>query len=147
MPIPIIITWGIYISIAYLAVSYYTSRFRWVVATSLLVVLDMAIDPIMVSLGIWRWDIHTFIEWFGIPYTNFIGWFVVASISVLMYDYWNKGIEPRYSNVLSVTSYLLLYLTLVVLSPMKVYIAVSYSLIIALIFLGLISIIKLYRRG
>ncbi|RLG61211.1 hypothetical protein DRN84_03830 [Candidatus Geothermarchaeota archaeon] len=147
MPIPIIFTWGIYISIAYLAASYYTSRFRWVVAASLLVILDMAIDPIMVSLGVWRWNTHTFLEWFGIPYTNFIGWFIVTAISILIYDYWNRSVEPRYNNVLSVTPYLLLYPTLVILAPREVYLAILYSLIIALIFLTLTSVIKLYRRG
>lgn len=147
VPIPIIFTWGIYISIAYLAASYYTSRFRWVVAASLLVILDMAIDPIMVSLGVWRWNTHTFLEWFGIPYTNFIGWFIVTAISILIYDYWNRSVEPRYNNVLSVTPYLLLYPTLVILAPREVYLAILYSLIIALIFLTLTSVIKLYRRG
>ena len=52
------------------------------VAPIMLVALDLSIDPIMVELGLWRW-----VEggpWYGVPLTNFVGWYVVGlSVFVL----------------------------------------------------------------
>ena len=53
---------------------------RWSLAIAIvpamLVALDLSIDPIMVELGLWKW-----VEvgpWYGVPLTNFVGWYVVG---------------------------------------------------------------------
>jgi len=135
VPIPVIFSWGIYITIGYLVASYYTKRFRWIYASISLVILDLAIDPLMVSKGVWRWNIHTPIEWFGIPYTNFIGWFMVSSISILIYESINRFSQPKSQDILYITPYLLTYLPLMVMLNQRSVLAVTYSLIIAYIFI------------
>jgi len=142
VPTPIIFSWGIYITIGYLAACYYTQKFRWLYASIFLIVLDMAIDPLMVSRGVWRWNIHTSIEWFGIPYTNFIGWFIVTSVSILIYEAINRYSEPTLQNISYITPYILTYLPLITISTQESIAAIIYSIIISYILLILFYLLN-----
>ncbi|MFW9910341.1 MAG: carotenoid biosynthesis protein [Candidatus Thorarchaeota archaeon] len=44
-----------------------------------LVVVDLVLDPAAVLLGIWIWDVPG--PYYGIPITNYVGWFITASIA------------------------------------------------------------------
>ncbi len=56
----------------------------------MLVALDLSIDPIMVELGLWRWVEEG--PWYGVPLTNFVGWYVVGlSVFVLSRILLGKG--------------------------------------------------------
>ncbi len=59
----------------------------------LLVIIDLTIDPILVNLGIWIW--FTPGIYYGVPFSNFIGWFltglVMSSVLILCMKF-------RYSN-------------------------------------------------
>lgn len=46
------------------------------------VLLDLVLDPVAVRLGLWTWQ-HPG-GWFGIPYTNFLGWFGIAFVLSLL---------------------------------------------------------------
>ena len=35
--------------------------------------VDVAIDPVAISMGLWQWGIPG--NWFGVPYANYFGWF------------------------------------------------------------------------
>ncbi len=84
VPIPIAVAWGMYLYTCYLAASPYASGIRRLVLSAfLMVVLDLAVDPVMVELGIWRWE-HVG-PWFGVPISNFVGWFVTSLIALLVY--------------------------------------------------------------
>ncbi|MBI3814952.1 MAG: carotenoid biosynthesis protein [Nitrospinae bacterium] len=37
--------------------------------------IDFVLDPIAVALGFWTWEIP--VQWFGIPWSNYAGWFIV----------------------------------------------------------------------
>jgi len=39
----------------------------------LVAAVDVAIDPVAVSMGLWQWTIPG--HWFGVPYANYFGWF------------------------------------------------------------------------
>lgn len=39
---------------------------------------DLFLDPMMVTWGIWDWQYHG--SYFGIPLTNFLGWFIVSAL-------------------------------------------------------------------
>ena len=46
------------------------------------VLLDLVLDPVAVRMGLWTW--HQPGGWFGIPYSNFLGWFGVAYVLSLL---------------------------------------------------------------
>ncbi len=51
---------------------------RSMIAGFLAVSIDLALDPSLVKLGFWVW--HTEPQlWFGVPWNNFIAWFVIVS--------------------------------------------------------------------
>lgn len=39
----------------------------------LVAAVDVAIDPVAISMGLWHWSIPG--QWFGVPYANYFGWF------------------------------------------------------------------------
>ncbi|MGC9020596.1 MAG: carotenoid biosynthesis protein [Candidatus Methanodesulfokora sp.] len=89
VPIPIIIAWGIYVYTCYLASSYIIKgRGRIFVASLLMVLLDMAVDPVMVENGIWAWREGGI--WFGIPLTNFFGWYTVSIMAFFLYSIFSR---------------------------------------------------------
>lgn len=84
VPIPIVVAWGIYLYICYLSASpFFRGMGRVIIAALLMVLLDLAIDPVMVELGIWKWEETG--EWFGIPSSNFFGWFITSIVALLLY--------------------------------------------------------------
>ncbi|MCD6348412.1 MAG: carotenoid biosynthesis protein [Candidatus Korarchaeota archaeon] len=84
VPIPIVVAWGMYLYTCYLAASPYASGIRRLVLSAfLMVILDLAVDPVMVELGIWRWERMG--PWFGVPTSNFVGWFLTSLIALLVY--------------------------------------------------------------
>ncbi|MDK2372302.1 MAG: carotenoid biosynthesis protein [Candidatus Korarchaeota archaeon] len=85
VPIPIALAWGLYLYTAYLASLPIAKRNWRIVFTSLLmVVLDMAVDPVMVDRGVWIWKSGG--PWFGIPLSNFLGWFVTSALALSVFE-------------------------------------------------------------
>ncbi|MHA1792090.1 MAG: carotenoid biosynthesis protein [Promethearchaeota archaeon] len=48
-------------------------------------VWDVAMDPLAVAIGFYEWDNAAAFDYFGIPYSNFFGWWVVAFSVGLVY--------------------------------------------------------------
>ncbi len=88
VPIPIIISWGVYLYTSYIAASNFQAK-KYLITPLLMVVLDMAVDPVMVDLGVWRWETQG--PWFGIPIENFIGWFLTSCLALLIYRFSAEG--------------------------------------------------------
>ncbi|MEM0377667.1 MAG: carotenoid biosynthesis protein [Thermofilum sp.] len=83
VPLTVVYGWGLYVTVSYMVASRFGSMLQRVLYASLLTTsLDMAIDPVMVSYGFWRWARAG--EWFGIPLENFAGWFTVSAASLLL---------------------------------------------------------------
>nr|CRH05452.1 Protein of unknown function. Putative secreted hydrolase-like protein [Candidatus Magnetococcus massalia] len=60
--------------------------------------LDLVIDPAFVSLGFWVWNNPS--GWFGIPWFNYMGWFVLSS-GFIGFTLWaQKHIKPQESGLL-----------------------------------------------
>ncbi|MGB9597188.1 MAG: carotenoid biosynthesis protein, partial [Candidatus Poribacteria bacterium] len=56
---------------------------KFVIVSSLaFTVWDLVLDPQMVEWGVWIW--HNPSGYFGIPFTNFLGWFLSAMIVTLL---------------------------------------------------------------
>jgi putative membrane protein len=136
VPIPITIAWGTYLYTSYLA-SLALTRDKWrrlVLAPLLMVLLDLAIDPAMVSAGFWEW-LDTG-PWFGIPMSNFVGWFTVSFVATLLYTQIAKS-NPEGSPALYLP-YLATYPQLFYFANGEALLAVSISFTIAILIFGLV---------
>jgi len=51
----------------------------------ILVAIDLILDPAATALGLWIWDNPGL--YYGIPTVNFLGWFLVGSVSTLILTY------------------------------------------------------------
>lgn len=40
--------------------------------------IDISLDPVAISLGYWVWTIPGEKPWFGVPFSNYYGWFLVV---------------------------------------------------------------------
>jgi uncharacterized membrane protein len=90
-PIEISLTWVIlkYISfcIALLIITAFSLNKLYLVFLTplILVSLDFIIDPVAVKLAkMWNWEKSS--KYFGIPYGNFLGWYIVGLISSLLFS-------------------------------------------------------------
>jgi putative membrane protein len=111
VPVPVVLAWGIYLYASYMASMTLAAgrRARLLLAPALMVLLDLAIDPVMVEAGFWRWYGEG--PWFGIPTENFAGWFLVSLASCALYARLTRR-EPGGGNPLLFLPYLSAYLTL-----------------------------------
>lgn len=57
---------------------------RAALAAASMVAWDLLLDPQMVNWGFWIWQDVSAFSWFGIPFLNFFGWFVVAFLMGLV---------------------------------------------------------------
>ena len=123
VPYPIILAWGMYIVVSYNASKYILekSNFRSKVVQSvipsiLMVYIDVAVDPIMVNKRIWIWKDVLYITWFGVPLSNFIGWFIVSLVIMWLY-YSVSPVDVRKDiHIVYPVSYLFVFLPLVILT-------------------------------
>ncbi len=87
VPLSVPLMWGFYAYLTYLiSASVFKAGGTWgrasraLYASLLMVVLDLAMDPFMVlKLHAWVWFSGWGPEWFGIPASNFVGWYVVSA--------------------------------------------------------------------
>ncbi|MDK2464162.1 MAG: carotenoid biosynthesis protein [Candidatus Korarchaeota archaeon] len=99
VPVPVVIAWGIYLFVCYSAASSLTRRVwaRVALASAMMVALDLAVDPVMVAQGAWSWEEGG--PWFGIPLSNFLGWFTVSAVALCLFTkiFGGAALPPRTS--------------------------------------------------
>ncbi|EZQ10500.1 membrane protein [Candidatus Acidianus copahuensis] len=99
IPVAVILAWGIFSFLSSLALIPLKGQMKKIFLFPILMVtIDLAVDPIMVTAGAWKWLTVTSPNWFGIPYTNFLGWFLVSLIIAVSYFPWNKVIRWKERN-------------------------------------------------
>lgn len=54
-----------------------------VVGATVMTAWDVVMDPLMVRLGFWVWDVEG--AYFGVPMQNYLGWFVTAWCVLVLY--------------------------------------------------------------
>lgn len=64
---------------------------RSALAAVAMVACDLSLDPVAVSLGLWSWDRPG--TYFGVPWMNFAGWWVVAFV-IFWTGYAWMGLDP-----------------------------------------------------
>jgi putative membrane protein len=144
VPVPIILAWGAYLYTSYLAAIALT-RDKWrrlILASLLMVLLDLAIDPAMVSAGFWEWFDTG--PWFGIPVLNFVGWFTVSFVACLLYTLSARS-NPEGSPVLFLP-YLATYPQLFYFAGGEALLAVSISFTTAVVIFGLLLQRYIFER-
>ncbi|WEV57146.1 carotenoid biosynthesis protein [Ligilactobacillus acidipiscis] len=61
---------------------------RAVVADLIITTIDLAGDPVSVANGLWVWKAGG--PYFGVPVANYIGWFVIGTVTILLHGYQEK---------------------------------------------------------
>ncbi|MEM2730156.1 MAG: carotenoid biosynthesis protein [Candidatus Korarchaeum sp.] len=136
VPVPVIVAWGAYAYTCYLASSYLASgKPRLILASSLMVLLDLALDPVMVERGLWRWQAQG--EWFGVPLSNYAGWFTVSFLSFSLYALISGGRDLRvklsyHAYLPYLSSYLPILMIVGPSSALPAYLAFSSALLLLL---------------
>ncbi|MBR0568745.1 carotenoid biosynthesis protein [Azoarcus sp. L1K30] len=79
VPLGVVLSWGTILYAVLATVRALAVPARWVpvVAGLLATSIDFVSDPAFVSLGFWVWAEPG--AWFGIPWTNYVGWFVIVA--------------------------------------------------------------------
>ncbi len=57
-------------------------------AVTLLVAIDLILDPVAVAQGFWTWQINGL--YYGVPFINFLGWIFTSLIAIGIYFYFKK---------------------------------------------------------
>lgn len=85
IPLEICLGWGIIFYSVMLTAEWVGLpwRIRPIFCGLLAVGIDFALDPIMVAMNFWTWALPP--QWFGIPWGNFTGWFVVVITFTFMH--------------------------------------------------------------
>ena len=94
VPLDVPMMWGLYAYLMYFIASSIVTRrgrvgavLRVVYASLLMVVLDLAMDPFMISeVHAWIWLDGWGPKWFGVPASNFIGWFIVSFAIFIIHE-------------------------------------------------------------
>ena len=80
-PVTVLLAWTpLILGVIYLVQHISDIYARAVLATILLVVTDIVLDPAAVHVGFWFWDTPGF--YYGVPLVNFLGWVVSGSIGI-----------------------------------------------------------------
>jgi len=138
--------WVIFGFISYLTARYYFRRraVRVAFASILMVILDLSIDPIMTSWKAWVWRTTTTVNWFGIPWTNYLGWFIVSSTFFYLYERFSKGEIEVGLLKLGPLVYLLEMFTFIVYAPTGVRTPTMIAFLVSVIVLLPVYV---WRRG
>ena len=112
VPVPVVFGWGLYLLVSYLLAlsALRGAAARVTYAGALMVCLDLAIDPVMTSRGLWVWARRG--EWFGIPLENFAGWFLVSAVALLPAELAGGERREALEPLASVAAYLAAFLPL-----------------------------------
>ena len=95
VPVVVPVMWGVFSATAYLAARP-IARGVWLVllASALMVILDLALDPAMTSWRAWVWEGGWGPTWHGVPFSNFLGWLLVSLVIIGTYELVLKGDGP-----------------------------------------------------
>ncbi|USG99527.1 carotenoid biosynthesis protein [Thermococcus argininiproducens] len=116
------LAWAIFGFVSYLTARYFfnSKTGRILFASLLMVILDLSIDPIMTSWRAWVWKTTTAVNWFGIPWTNYLGWFIVSLTFFYLYERISKGEVGEGLLKLAPSIYLLEMFTFMIYAPRSV---------------------------
>lgn len=94
VPLGVIFTWGLILYTLFMTVRYLglaipvAALFAGLVAT----LLNLVTEHAFIALGFWEWLITG--EWFGIPWDNSVGWFVLVTCLIGFHLYFWQKIPP-----------------------------------------------------
>ncbi|BCU69661.1 carotenoid biosynthesis protein [Stygiolobus caldivivus] len=133
VPIFVILGWGLFSFISYLAIMDFPKRYKVAFFPLMMVIIDLSVDPIMVTAHFWTWAPSP-LEWFGIPVTNFLGWYLVSLIISLTFP--NRAYHDR-PNPLFIIPYFLFSLKFLLFAEPQLFV----PLLVATSLAGLTSIV------
>jgi len=141
--------WGIFSVISYMTAAFILKRGwrRILLASLLMCILDLSVDPIMTSWDAWVWKITTAVNWFGIPWTNYVGWFLVSLIIFYLYERSSHTDLNHSIARLGPPIYLLEMFTFALYAPRSVKTPTLLAFLTSLIVLVLLTVWRLENEG
>lgn len=93
LPLWIATSWGVLISIAIWTSNRLFKRSKYLPFSDGLMLLgvDLIVDPIAVFFGFWRWHYHGQGAILGVPYGNFIAWFMVGFLFSFFFRFFKRN--------------------------------------------------------
>ena len=96
VPVVVPVMWGVFSATAYLAARPFAKGLELVLlSSSLMVILDLALDPAMTSWRAWVWEGGWGPTWHGVPLSNFLGWLLVSLVIIGLYELVLRGGGPE----------------------------------------------------
>lgn len=94
VPLLIPLAWLMMLPCAWAVVAHFDPpRWRFVLLSALaLTAWDLMLDPQMVSWDFWRWEVDG--GYFGIPWSNYLGWFATAVLLTVLIQPKNLPVRP-----------------------------------------------------
>ena len=92
VPLNICLGWGIIIYAALQTAS--KLHVKWwlnpLISGFLAVIIDLAEDPPYVQMNLWTWTPSHPEAWFGIPWSNYVGWFLIVIIFIFSLELFSR---------------------------------------------------------
>ncbi len=87
VPLPVMFAWVLVVFGSYSLLLRNRGRWRLIIAALLATLLDLAIEPVAASVvHYWEWSAPGVLNYYGVPFANFVAWFVVALLLLLLLD-------------------------------------------------------------
>jgi putative membrane protein len=109
VPLLVIIYWSVFIYTGYGLIDFiwpWKIEKRFLISKSFerafftaiaVITIDLIMDPLLVLLGKWSWPEGGI--YFGIPWQNFRGWFLVSFFAIFLFEFFNKKKQQRFFTV------------------------------------------------
>ena len=74
--------------------------FRYLVAASLMVIYDIAMEPVAIRLDMWNWNLV------DVPIQNYVAWFFISAVLLIIQELFIKRIENKIAPALFIIQFL-----------------------------------------
>lgn len=76
VPLQVGLFWANFYYLSHMLANRLSKKYLLLLDASIMTGIDLLLDPVMVKLGAWKWQNGG--VYFGIPFSNFVGWFFVT---------------------------------------------------------------------
>ncbi|MCK9422075.1 MAG: carotenoid biosynthesis protein [Bacteroidales bacterium] len=130
-----------------------TLLFTSFIASILIAGIDMAVDPLdSTKMSEWVWTKNAFVGYYGIPYSNYLGYLVVMTPAFFIYGLMERRFQARPMGpvtpciaAIPLVFYFLEFILYSVPAPSGVFLVACFTMLFPL-FLGIDKLIKFFRQ-
>lgn len=114
IPIIVLIYWYVFIYTGFIISNLILGKnifLKSILGAYFVLAIDLFMEPMQIQMGNWVW--HKTGIYFGIPLSNFVGWYIVSFVSLLLFQLITKiNIKKDKINLIPVYGYILIWVSL-----------------------------------